>query len=445
MVAVDGFDPSVALPSHDDVAESALGAIVLQGAQVVARERRSQLVKHRVVGTIALALVAGIYILVAQCLAEGLDLLIETIVSHHPGEVQARLALLIPARKQVENDPATKADDGGTLSVSVLHVVDVLGCLHALLFHPVLDGTTEPRHIYQPRKRAEPRDRLLNARFILSRAPPELRHLLERGVGHLCHEDARGQTVLDIVLLEALAHGSVGAQHRPVICHVHHARLCLVGVVVLSPLAMVEAQTIDVILRRPRAGSVGLAKRVEFFSKGVERMPAGVLEPLQERRTRHRHGHHPDQHLRVVGSLLVCLAALLALLPFLLTLACQGILFIELTLPHIDRILTHTLTRSLIATHDGHQPQVLPVAVTIFHPHPVGVGSRDGQHRAEHRYMHRRWNTHERFLQAHGKKPPQAPPKEGMFKCRITISVVLPSFGGVGGGLQCTHNLLHHP
>ena len=36
VMAVDGFYPSVALPPHDDVAKSAIRAIVLQRTQVIA-------------------------------------------------------------------------------------------------------------------------------------------------------------------------------------------------------------------------------------------------------------------------------------------------------------------------------------------------------------------------------------------------------------------------
>ena len=76
-----------------------------------------------------------------------------------------------------------------------------------------------------------------DARFILCRAPAELRHLREAGVWHFCHQYARRQTILDIVCLEALPHGAIGAQHGPIIGHVHHAALCRIAVVVLSPLA----------------------------------------------------------------------------------------------------------------------------------------------------------------------------------------------------------------
>ena len=44
---------------------------------------------------------------------------------------------------------------------------------------------------------------------ILAANEAKLGHLLERRVGHLGHENTRGETVLDIVLLETLAHSSV--------------------------------------------------------------------------------------------------------------------------------------------------------------------------------------------------------------------------------------------
>ena len=41
------------------------------------------------------------------------------------------------------------------------------------------------------------------------------------GIGHLGNEDSRAEAVLDVVLLEALPHGSVGAEQRPVVGYLH--------------------------------------------------------------------------------------------------------------------------------------------------------------------------------------------------------------------------------
>ena len=76
VVAVNGFNPSVTLPSHNDVAESAFRAVVFQGSQVVAREGWRQLVEDGVVGTITLTFVACIDVLIAECLAKYLHLLV---------------------------------------------------------------------------------------------------------------------------------------------------------------------------------------------------------------------------------------------------------------------------------------------------------------------------------------------------------------------------------
>ena len=90
-MSVNGFNPSVTFPSHDDVAESAFRAVALQGSQIVAREGWRQLVEHRVVGTITLTFVACIDVFIAECLAKHLHLLVETILSHHQREVQTSL------------------------------------------------------------------------------------------------------------------------------------------------------------------------------------------------------------------------------------------------------------------------------------------------------------------------------------------------------------------
>ena len=202
---------------------------------------------------------------------------------------------------------------------------------------------------------------------------------------------------------------------------------------------MVEREAIDVILRRPRARAVGLAQRVKLLAKRVERMPARVLEALQERGARHRHRHHPYQHPRVVGCLLVGLATLLPFLPLLLALAGNGILLVQLALPHIDGILTHTLVRSLLATDNRHQSQVVLVAVAILHSHPVGVGRGNGKHRAEHRHVHRHGNTHKRLLQPYRQQP------DVHFHARLLghhfriLHLIRRD-----ALLECTHYLLHH-
>ena len=43
-----------------------------------------------------------------QCLAECLDLLHQTVVSHHQGKVETSLALFCTATEQMEDDPATE-------------------------------------------------------------------------------------------------------------------------------------------------------------------------------------------------------------------------------------------------------------------------------------------------------------------------------------------------
>ena len=128
-------------------------------------------------------------------------------------------------------------------------------------------------------------------------------------------------------------------------------------------------------------------------------MPLGILETLQQSRTRDRHRHHPYQNVRVFGSLFVGLTAFLALLPFLFTFACQGILFIELTFPDINGIFHYRFIRSLLTSDDRHQPQVLQVAVTILNLHLVGISRSNRQHTTEHGHVHRHRHTCQRFFQ----------------------------------------------
>ena len=90
------------------------------------------------------------------------------------------------------NHAATEADDGRTLTIGVFYVVDILGCLHTLLFAPLLDGLPQTRGVNEAAKATEPGDCLLNPGLVLSRATAKLGHLLERGVRHLGHQDTAG-------------------------------------------------------------------------------------------------------------------------------------------------------------------------------------------------------------------------------------------------------------
>ena len=100
-------DPTVTLPSGDNLDERVAGRVVtLHGSQVFERECRRQLVEDRLVLSVSLAIVTGHYILTHQCFAESLDLLHQTVVSHHQGKVEASLRFLGAATQQVEDDPA---------------------------------------------------------------------------------------------------------------------------------------------------------------------------------------------------------------------------------------------------------------------------------------------------------------------------------------------------
>ena len=102
-------DPTVTLPSGDNLDERVAGCVVtLQGSQVFERECRRQLVEDGLVLSVSLAIVTGHYILTHQCLAESLDLLHQTVLSHHQGKVETSLRFLGTAAEQMEDDPATE-------------------------------------------------------------------------------------------------------------------------------------------------------------------------------------------------------------------------------------------------------------------------------------------------------------------------------------------------
>ena len=158
----------------------------------------------------------------------------------------------------MEDNPTTEANDGSTLAIGILHMVDVLGSLHTFLFHPRLDGLPQPRHIHETAKRAQSGDSLLYSCLILSRALAEFRHLRERGVRHFGHQNSRRKSVFNVVRLEALPHGPVRAEHRPIIRDIHDSGLCGIRVIVLSPLTEVKAQTVNIVFATPRASTIRL-------------------------------------------------------------------------------------------------------------------------------------------------------------------------------------------
>ena len=97
MFAIGFLYPSIAFPPGDDVAQGRLTTIAtLQRAEVIHCERGCQLIEHRVIGSIALALVLSIDILILQCLTEGLNLLTQTILGHHQSKLDRRSPLLPP-------------------------------------------------------------------------------------------------------------------------------------------------------------------------------------------------------------------------------------------------------------------------------------------------------------------------------------------------------------
>ena len=108
--------------------------------------------------------------------------------------------------------------------------------------------------------------------------------------------------------------------------------------------------------------------------------------------------------MRIVGRLLVGLAALLALFPLLFALAGKGILINQLTFPDVDGIFHHTLVGGLLTTNDGHQPQMLDVAVAILHLNTVGISPAKRHQSTEHRQVHRDRHTNQRLLQSDGQR-----------------------------------------
>ena len=51
--------------------------------------------------------------------------------------------------QHIVDDPTAEADDRRTLAIRILHVVYVLGSLHALLLYPSLDSLAETGRVYE--------------------------------------------------------------------------------------------------------------------------------------------------------------------------------------------------------------------------------------------------------------------------------------------------------
>ena len=105
--------PAVAVPARDNLDDGVSRHVGgLQRSRVIGRKRGRQLVEDAVVGTLALTFLLGIYILILQGHAKHLDLLVQTIGSHHRGKLHASVALLHASRQQMEDDPTAETDDG---------------------------------------------------------------------------------------------------------------------------------------------------------------------------------------------------------------------------------------------------------------------------------------------------------------------------------------------
>ena len=154
MCLVDLLNPFVAIPAGDDFPETCLTAeTTLQGSQIIHRESWRKLVEDGVIDSISDALVASINELTFKCLAKGLYLLFQSVLGHHQREVETSLRLLGATRQHVEDNTAAETDDGSTLTIGVLHVVNVFGCLYAFLLYPSLDGLAKSRGINESAER----------------------------------------------------------------------------------------------------------------------------------------------------------------------------------------------------------------------------------------------------------------------------------------------------
>ena len=353
----------------------------------------------------------GVYFL--ELVAEEFQLELQAVVGHRGGELEGILALpelvegsLSPldVLQQEEDDGAAEAYHASPLSEGVHRTVLLLPCLFRLGVHPLLHGFPQLGRVEEPSQGGE---------FACA-----LHHALHGGrelvVGHLVEaarfqfpgilvidgdvlvlafgqsgeEHAPRHAVLHAVRPEALVHCASCAQNGPVVRHVRHPALGVVAVVVLSPFAVVETESVDVVLARPRPGAVGLAQRVQFLSEGEEVLPLAPLESLQERGAGDGDGHVEDVaggsvgHLVVLSSLAQEGAVLVLLLPLPLVLGGHR------SLPHLDDVCHGGLAAGLVAHDDAHPVQAVHLAVDVPHAHVGGIRHRQGHESGEDGHLH---------------------------------------------------------
>ena len=274
--------PSGLMPSPNDVPCGGIGDVRLQREDVVGGEGVGQAVEYSAVLRVASCVVGIGGILLAEDVAKETALLLKDIFRHHQGKVDDVLRLFL-TRQQAGHYATAHADNGGTTAVGIHHSVNALHGLLALVLDPLGDGLSEPWRVDESMLGAEGVHGFKDGLGVAVTAILEHGHRSEGRVGHLADDDTGRKSVLDVLALEALAQGSVGAEDGPVVAHADHAALSLVRVVVLAPLVVVEGEAVDVIFRRPRARAVGLAQCVELRAELVERVALRVLQSLQER------------------------------------------------------------------------------------------------------------------------------------------------------------------
>ena len=239
---------SLFFPAHFHVPQSALGAFRLQGSQVFHCESVGQLVEDGAVYADTPSLFLSDCDLIAKLLSKDTHLLIEAILCHHHGEVQTSFRFVLCLREQMEDNATTEPDNGCSASICVLYSVVVFQGLQSCLFQPVVYGSAQSGHIDFAFGISQDADGFLYFRAFCFCALAKLRDLRETGIWHLSDEDARRESILYVVVFEEFSNCTVCSEHSPIVGHICHAAFGLVGVVVLSPFSVVEAEAIDVVL-----------------------------------------------------------------------------------------------------------------------------------------------------------------------------------------------------
>jgi len=146
---------------------------------------------------------------------------------------------------------------------------------------------------------------------------------------------------------------------------------------------VVEAQSVDVVFRRPRTCAVGLAQCVQLLAEGVETADGGYPEVAEQGGARDGDWRFLYEHLWGGLCLLVSLVRLVLLFLLLLLVSRLPVVGLHGFLPQVNDVLAGAFARSHVADEYRHEDHGVKPSVAIACAHSVGVCPKEGEQRHE--------------------------------------------------------------